>query len=195
MSSSKAIYEFGDWRLDPAEQLLLRGGQPVPLTPKVFKTLLLLVENAGRLVTKQEFMDRVWPDTFVEDSALAQNISQLRKTLALASALGLLIETVPKRGYRLLGPVRLISANGNGSSGSQAFGPTTAMPEAAGEQRTRVEEKVATAETSAGGRLALTPSPARRSRSFLVAGVTLAALVLIVLATFGILRRGRSIRT
>jgi DNA-binding winged helix-turn-helix (wHTH) protein len=77
--SADRIYEFGEWRLDPAEHLLSRNGSGVPLGPKVFDTLLVLVENAGRLVTKDEFMKRVWPDSFVEDLALTQNISQLRK--------------------------------------------------------------------------------------------------------------------
>ncbi len=103
---SRRIYEFGDWRLDPDEHLLLCRGNPVPLTPKVFLTLLVLVENAGRLVPKDEFMRRVWPDAFVEEAALAQNISLLRKTLATSARNGAAIETVPKRGYRLLAAVR-----------------------------------------------------------------------------------------
>jgi DNA-binding winged helix-turn-helix (wHTH) protein len=103
--SADKIYEFGDWRLDPAEHLLLRNGSPVPLGPKVFDTLVVLVENAGRLVTKDEFMKRVWPDSFVEDLALTQNISQLRKILGNGEEP--VIETVPKRGYRLLVPVRV----------------------------------------------------------------------------------------
>ena len=97
------VYEFGEWRLEPAEHLLLRNGSAVPLGPKLFDTLLVLVENAGRLVTKEEFMRRVWADSFVEDLALTQNISQLRKVLGNAEEP--VIETVPKRGYRLLIPV------------------------------------------------------------------------------------------
>ncbi len=104
--SNRQIYEFGEWRLDPAEHLLLHRGASVPLTPRVFETLLLLVENAGRLVTKDEFMKRVWADAFVGDLALTQNISQLRKALGDAAA----IETVPKKGYRFLQIVRLAEA-------------------------------------------------------------------------------------
>jgi DNA-binding winged helix-turn-helix (wHTH) protein/tetratricopeptide (TPR) repeat protein len=100
-------YEFGKWRLDPAEHLLLRNGKPVALTPKVFETLVVLVENAGRLVPKDECVKRVWPDTFVDDLALAKNISQLRKLLG--NGHGPVIETVPKLGYRLLAPVRVIT--------------------------------------------------------------------------------------
>src|ERR1700733_13457260 len=101
--SADKTYEFGDWRLDPAEHLLSRSGSPVPIGPKVFDTLLVLVENAGRLVTKDEFMKRVWPDSFVEDLALTQNISLLRKIIRNGD--DPVIETVPKRGYRLLVPV------------------------------------------------------------------------------------------
>ena len=99
-ASADKVYEFGEWRLDPAEHLLLRNGSTVSLGPKVFDTLLVLVENAGRLVTKDEFMNRVWPDSFVEDLALTQNISQLRKVLDNGSAP--VIETVPKKGYRFV---------------------------------------------------------------------------------------------
>src|SRR5580704_5458668 len=94
------VYEFGEWRLEPAEHLLLHSGSAVPLGPKLFDTLLVLVENAGRLVTKEEFMRRVWADSFVEDLVLTQNISQLRKILGNGEEP--VIETVPKRGYRLL---------------------------------------------------------------------------------------------
>src|SRR5579864_1457134 len=100
--SADKIYEFGEWRLDPAEHLLRRNGSAVPLGPKLFDTLLVLVENAGRLVSKEEFMKRVWADSFVEDLVLTQNISQLRKIVGNGEPV---IETVPKRGYRLLIPV------------------------------------------------------------------------------------------
>ena len=103
--STDKIYEFGEWRLDPTEHLLLRNGSAVPLGPKVFDTLLLLVESAGRLVTKDEFMNRVWHGSFVEDLALTQNISQLRKVLGNGDAP--VIETVPKRGYRFVLSVKV----------------------------------------------------------------------------------------
>src|SRR5579864_1432426 len=103
-TSTRQAYEFGVFRLEPAERALLRQGEPVPLTPKVFDTLLLLVENAGRLITKDEFMKQVWADAFVEDATLAQSISQLRKALGDSEV----IETVPKKGYRFLGPVRTV---------------------------------------------------------------------------------------
>lgn len=97
-------YEFEGWQLDPIERQLTRQGEPIPLTPKVFDTLLILVEKAGRLVSKEEFMSRVWPDAFVEDAVLTQNISQLRKVLGAE-----VIETVSKKGYRFLKPVHAIT--------------------------------------------------------------------------------------
>ena len=105
-TSTRQAYEFGMFRLDPAERTLLRQGEPVALTPKVFDTLVFLVENAGRLITKDEFMKQVWADAFVEEATLAQSISQLRKALGDTD----LIETVPKKGYRFLGTVKLVEA-------------------------------------------------------------------------------------
>ena len=64
---AKQLYEFGQFRLDPQERLLLRDGEPIPLTPKAFDMLLLLVENGGRLLEKEELMRRLWPDSFVEE--------------------------------------------------------------------------------------------------------------------------------
>jgi len=103
-TSTRPAYEFGAFRLDPTERILLRGSEPVALTPKVFDTLVLLVENAGRLVTKDDFMRQVWADAFVEEATLAQSISQLRKALGDPE----IIETVPKKGYRFLGSVRTV---------------------------------------------------------------------------------------
>src|SRR4029450_8874777 len=74
-------YRFGPFHLDVRERLLSRGGEVIPLRLKVFGTLVLLVENAGRLVTKQELLDRVWPETTVEENNLNQNVSVLRKAL------------------------------------------------------------------------------------------------------------------
>ena len=106
---ARHLYEFGDFRLDPTDKVLLRRGMPVPLTPKAFDTLLILVENSGHLVEKNEFMKRLWPDTFVEEVALAQNISQLRKVLGEAPGGPAYIETVPKRGYRFVAPVGVVT--------------------------------------------------------------------------------------
>src|SRR3954466_3517580 len=96
-------YEFGPFRLDAEQRLLFRDGRPVPLAPKVVETLLVLVESGGNLVTKDELMRRLWPNTFVEESNLTQNIFVLRRALNESASY---IETVPRRGYRLAGEIR-----------------------------------------------------------------------------------------
>jgi Tol biopolymer transport system component/DNA-binding winged helix-turn-helix (wHTH) protein len=96
----KEVYEFGPFRVDVAERLLIREGQNVPLTPKAFDTLLVLVENRGRLLEKEELMQRLWPHTVVEEANLTNNISQVRKALGDDSVEHRYIETVPKHGYR-----------------------------------------------------------------------------------------------
>lgn len=106
----KHIYEFGSYRLDAAERLLLRAGEPVPLQPKVFDLLRVLVEHQGHLLEKDELMKLVWPDAIVEEANLANNISILRKTLSENGER--FIETVPKRGYRFVADVRAVAPDG-----------------------------------------------------------------------------------
>jgi DNA-binding winged helix-turn-helix (wHTH) protein/TolB-like protein/Tfp pilus assembly protein PilF len=103
--SVSQIYEFGPFRLDAATSQLFSNGKPVPLEPKVFQTLLILVRNWGRLVDRDELMSEIWPDSFVEDTNLARNISILRKALGKAEDGSRYIETIPKRGYRFVGKV------------------------------------------------------------------------------------------
>ena len=98
-------YDFGRFRLKVAERVLLREGEPVPLTPKVFDILLTLVENGGQLVAKDDLMRRVWPNTFVEEGNLTQNISLLRKALGETPGGVQFIETVPRRGYRFVAEI------------------------------------------------------------------------------------------
>ncbi len=95
-------YEFGRFRLKTAERVLLREGEPVPLTPKVFDILVTLVEHGGQVVAKDDLMKRVWPNTFVEEGNLTQNISLLRKALGETPGGVQFIETVPRRGYRFV---------------------------------------------------------------------------------------------
>lgn len=105
-SQSHIFYEFEDFRLDLAEKVLVRNGSIIPLTPKVFKTLQIFVENPGHLIEKEELMQRLWKDRFVEDSNLTFNIKMLRKALGDDAARPRFIETVPKRGYRFVSSVR-----------------------------------------------------------------------------------------
>lgn len=105
----KRLYEFGPFRLDGAERLLLRNGEVVPLTPKAFDVLLALVEQAGHLLGKEELLKTVWPDSFVEESNLADNVSRLRKALGDGENGQKFIETVPRRGYRFVAGVKELS--------------------------------------------------------------------------------------
>ena len=101
-SRPQVAYKFGGFVLNPADKQLLREGKTVALPPKVFDTLLLLVESQARLVQKDDFLKRVWPDSFVEEVALAHCISHLRKALRDGTQGYTFIETVPKRGYRFV---------------------------------------------------------------------------------------------
>jgi TolB-like protein/DNA-binding winged helix-turn-helix (wHTH) protein/Tfp pilus assembly protein PilF len=104
----QAAYEFGRFTLVPIEKRLLCDGRVVPLPPKVFDTLVLLVENQGRLIQKEQLLKALWPDTVVEEVALAHNVSQLRKVLSDPAEDPKFIETVPKRGYRFIAAVRVL---------------------------------------------------------------------------------------
>lgn len=99
------LYKFSEYQLDPAQKILLRDGARVPLNPKSFQILLVLVETAGRVVSKDELLAKVWPDVVVEESNLTKNMSTLRRALTNGHEAEL-IETIPKIGYRLRAPVQ-----------------------------------------------------------------------------------------
>jgi DNA-binding winged helix-turn-helix (wHTH) protein/TolB-like protein/Tfp pilus assembly protein PilF len=101
-----SFYEFGEFRLEPAEQLLTRQGRALPLPPKAFELLVLLVENGGRLLSKDQIMQAVWPGSVVEEANLTVTISMIRKALGDRESGSQHIETVPKKGYRFVFPVR-----------------------------------------------------------------------------------------
>jgi DNA-binding winged helix-turn-helix (wHTH) protein/pimeloyl-ACP methyl ester carboxylesterase len=102
-------YAFGPFRLDVRERRLTRGADTISLRLKVFDTLVVLVENAGRLVTKQELLDAVWPETAVEENNLNHNVSVLRKALGDRATGQQYIETVPRVGYRFAAPVEVVA--------------------------------------------------------------------------------------
>jgi len=106
----QVVYRFGPYELDCAEHALTRAGSPLPLTPRAFETLRVLVEHAGHLVTKDELLKEVWGETFVEESTLTQNIFTLRRALGAEGAQ--YIETVPTRGYRFTQQVEPLARNG-----------------------------------------------------------------------------------
>ena len=110
------MYEFDKFRFDPANHLLLSEDDSVPLTPKAFDVLLVLVQNGKRLTTKEELIAKVWPDSFVEEANLTVNISALRKALGETSNGKQYIETVPKKGYRFVAPVKEVSEKEEGKA-------------------------------------------------------------------------------
>jgi TolB-like protein/Flp pilus assembly protein TadD len=101
-------YEFGSFRVDPRKRLLLRGGDPVALTPKALEILLVLLDNRGEVLIKEELLRSVWPDTVVEEGNLNRNISTLRKALGESPNDHQYIVTVPGRGYRFVAQVRVV---------------------------------------------------------------------------------------
>lgn len=102
---ARPSYEFGPFRLDLSEHVLLRDGHPLPLTPKIFDVLRVLVQHGGHLVEKERLLMEVWPDSFVEEGALSRSVSVLRKSLGESPSGQKYIETVPTRGYRFVAPV------------------------------------------------------------------------------------------
>jgi DNA-binding winged helix-turn-helix (wHTH) protein/tetratricopeptide (TPR) repeat protein len=104
------IFEFGDFRVEAHTRRLLQKGEAVPLTPKVFDTLLYLVENRGKVVEKDDLMQAVWPDTVVEENNLNQNISTLRRVLGESRGENRFIATIPGKGYRFIATVELAAA-------------------------------------------------------------------------------------
>jgi DNA-binding winged helix-turn-helix (wHTH) protein len=132
---TKVLYEFGKFRCDPREHLLLCEGKPVSLAPKSFEILVVLIQNHGRLLTKDELMHLAWPDSFVEEGNLTVNISALRKVLGETTDGQQYIETVPKRGYRFVAPVR--EASSTSAPAEPRDGLTTAAPQAPSPARAR----------------------------------------------------------
>jgi TolB-like protein/DNA-binding winged helix-turn-helix (wHTH) protein len=115
-------FEFGVFRFDPVERVLYRGSERVPLSPKVADTLLVLLTHHGRVVEKNELMQLVWPDTFVEDGGLTRNISALRKALGDDAEGSGYIETIPKRGYRFVAPLGRTPAEAEAGSAPHRSG-------------------------------------------------------------------------
>src|SRR5437879_5221009 len=121
MSLKTEGFEFDEFLLDTKEKVLLRRGQPVPVTPKPFQLLLALVENHGHLVEKGDLLNMVWADSFVEEGNLSFTMGLLRKALGDDRQNPRFIETVSRRGYRFIAEVREI---GKGASLNGELAPT-----------------------------------------------------------------------
>ena len=129
-AENKHFYEFGPFRIDPEERQLLRGQEPIPVTPKAFETLLILIRSSEHVVLKDDLMKALWPDSFVEESNLTQNIFVLRKALGETAQDARYIATIPGRGYRFTEKVRKVTDE-----------PSTLVFESRSIQRVTVEEK------------------------------------------------------
>jgi TolB-like protein/DNA-binding winged helix-turn-helix (wHTH) protein/lipopolysaccharide biosynthesis regulator YciM len=178
----KEIYEFGPFLLDPTERILSCDGAIVSLTPKAFETLLCLVRNQGRVLTKDELLKQIWPDTFVEEVNLAVNISAIRKALGENPQDCRFISTVPGRGYRFVAEVRRV-ANQDENSGN-----ATTQSHAEPVESAREPERH---EIEANGDSRKSPSRIRRLLDSGVRGGALklaivAALVLLLAAPIGL---------
>lgn len=128
-TENKHFYEFGPFRIDPEERQLLRGQEPIPVTPKAFETLLILIRSSEHVVLKDDLMKALWPDSFVEESNLTQNIFVLRKALGETAQDARYIATIPGRGYRFTEKVREVTDE-----------PATLVFESRSIQRVTVEE-------------------------------------------------------
>ena len=109
-SQDNQLYEFGPFVIDARSRILLKDGTTVRLTPKAFDTLFVLVQHASQVVEKEQLLREVWPDIFVEEGSLSHNIHGLRKALGDDSSEPRYIETIPKRGYRFVAPVKISQA-------------------------------------------------------------------------------------
>ena len=181
-SQTKAIFEFGPFRLNPAERLLLRDQAQVRLPPKAFDALLVLVENRGHLLEKDELLRKVWPDTFVEESNLAQNISVLRKALQDGEDGPRYIETVPTRGYRFVADVRELG--GVTPDANLLSGPPAGQPSSPAAPESAVPE-IGVVETGVSERII----PRRRFQALTYAIGALALLLAALILTLAVWKR------
>lgn len=183
-------YEFGRFRLKTAERILLREGELVPLTPKVFDILITLVENRGHVVAKDDLMKRVWPSTYVEEGNLTQNISLLRKALGESPGGVQFIETVPRRGYRFVGDIS------ESWDGVPLNGPTSApAPVVEAETVSRQNNSSTMPVVSIPAGTSRFPWLKRSPRLALVAGAVVVAIVGLVYFTSGKAVNGEAIQS
>ena len=121
MAAKSFIYRFDDVSVEAGEFRVFKNGEPITLEPKAFQVLIFLIENRGRLVTKDELLDAVWKDSFVTPNVLTRIVAQLRRALDDASQNSRHIETVPTRGYRFIAGVEKIAAETNDNVSEQTL--------------------------------------------------------------------------
>jgi DNA-binding winged helix-turn-helix (wHTH) protein len=136
---AKYDYEFGPFQLNAKERLLLRNGEVVSLPPKTTDLLVVLVENRGHLLEKDQLMKRLWPDSFVEEANLSHHVFTLRKALSDGENGATYIETVPRRGYRFVADVKQMRDGGSSSTSEMDFRSHSLAATQDGEQGPQVE--------------------------------------------------------
>src|SRR5271170_6349725 len=113
--NQEGIFQFGEFQVDATARTLRREQETVTLNRRAFDVLLYLVQNPGRVLTRDELLKNVWPDTFVDENSLAQSISALRRALEEKPGDNSYIVTLPGRGYQFVAPVHLVGAEGGSS--------------------------------------------------------------------------------
>src|SRR5262249_8114327 len=129
---AKRMYEFGRYRLDAEEKVLTRDGLPVPIQPKDLETLLVLVEQAGHIVKKDDLTEKVWQSVFIEEGNRSKRVFNLGQVLGTAADGRQYIETIPKRGYRFVGSVH---GDADGGESSETETPKQPAAEPGGPRR------------------------------------------------------------
>jgi Tol biopolymer transport system component/DNA-binding winged helix-turn-helix (wHTH) protein len=186
---NKHSYEFGAFRLDPAERVLARNGERISLPPKAFDTLLILVQHGGHVLGKDELIKTLWPDSFVEENNLTQQISQLRRALGEGADGQSYIETVPKLGYRFLPEVReILDGEGELLLSKRTRTHIVLRQEEVEESEEASEEPAFMSASQHTAADATRPSPSRqRSRVSNTAAISIAAAAGAVILIAGIL--------
>src|SRR5579872_24015 len=192
--AEKHVYEFDGFRADPVRRRLLRGGETVPLTPKAFSILIYLLEHRGKVVEKDDLLQRIWPDTHVTEANLTQNVSSLRKALGERANDHRYLVTVPGRGYSFVAEVLEIPRESTGeillpppealeppAAPGMAGTPPVPPPAAPAAAAPILIRESAPAEERLEATLVEmprpSPAPPRGRRRFLLAGVVLGALL------------------
>ncbi len=202
------FYEFGPFRVDKVKRLLSRAGEPVPLTPKAFDTLLVLVENSGELVTKDALMSELWPDTFVEEGSLTRNISALRKALGENPREHRYIVTVPGQGYSFVAKVGQLSGETGNLTITERIRTSIIVTEESDEPRQSIDIEAVTHDAGAQSKvadsrlLASEPRPVQQrlasrfgvKHAFAFVTVLLAAIAATAFVTYKLFTSGRQER-
>jgi len=182
-SRKAQFYEFHPFLLDTIQHLLLKEGRPVALTPKTYDTLLLLVQNSGRMLSKEELMKTLWPDSFVEESNLTQQVSMIRRALGDSPGDPRFIVTVSGRGYRFSAEVR------SWEDEKEHFGFASAL-QSVSQAASRNGEKVRSGELTATENAELIASPLERKdhKKIRWTILSIAALALLAVAILAVTR-------